>query len=56
MSPADIFREKLTIFVISGNKNNNCILIINIVFLKVVLLNVNAVLIMSAKLATAGIL
>ena len=32
MSPADIFREKLIIFVISENKNSNCILILNICF------------------------
>ena len=59
MSPGNIFRKKLAIFVASGNKNNNCMLIHNFCFfyfLKVVLLNANAVLIISAKLATPGIL
>ena len=64
MSSADIalFHQKSTTFVVSNNKDINCILIKFLILLtifeslKVVLINIVAILMMSAKLATLGLL
>ena len=57
-----IFHQKLTIFVISGNKVKNCILIHNLWFFsftefsKLVLFSVVAILMMSVKLITPDLI
>ena len=54
----NIFQQKLATFVILRNENKNCILSLLTVneFLKVVLLNIIAILIMPGKLGTPSLL